>query len=737
MNHKDITSAYNTVCQLLEKRQLKETFDRIETLAQALLIWQLQEKLNEQKETYRWMLKYSVDGVNDPEQKKIYTSLLANCYRIVEEVKEDLLSINSHNFVYSQKRYLPHIQHVNINDLASELENATANAGLPGLLEQSLKTKGKQKEFAIQHEELTNQLFQQCWLTAKYTESELNLFKTVMLNEQISVVDKCMAVSALTLSLMRYFDEERLLLLIEQCTNEREEVSQRALVGLLPVLAKYDSRLILFPAIRNRLVVLIDNSSVLQHLKRIILQYARTNETEKISRKLKEEILPEMMKVAPQIREKIDIDSLIKNEDPDEKNPEWQEMLENSGIADKLKEFSELQMDGADVYMSTFAMLKNFPFFYEVCNWFRPFDHSESHILELFEGDGNPFLSAMMTNGYMCNSDRYSFCLSLMQMPETQRSVMSNAFTSEAEQLKEIQKEDAIINTTKKAEFESNAYIQDLYRFFNLFQYKDDFENPFSFSLKLHNTWFFALIGFEPEDVRQIAEYYFAKDFFSQALELFEKIETNADQCADLLQKIGYCYQQLNDIENALHNYLEAEIISPNNKWTIRRIAYCYRLLADYPNALEYYLKSEQFYPENINIQIQIGNCYLNNKQYDKALSYYFKIEYATTDNVKVWRAIAWTSFLGDKLQQAEKFYGKIIELKPEWTDYLNAGHVAWAVGNRKQAVEHYKQAITTNELGAFIKSFTEDSKYLEQKGIDSTDIAIMLDYLRYFVEEK
>ena len=32
-----------------------------------------------------------------------------------------------------------------------------------------------------------------------------------------------------------------------------------------------------------------------------------------------------------------------------EENPEWQEMLDKSGITDKLKELTDLQMEGADV----------------------------------------------------------------------------------------------------------------------------------------------------------------------------------------------------------------------------------------------------------------------------------------------------------------------------------------------------------------------------------------------------
>lgn len=734
MTQEEITLAYDYIRLLLEKKQLKETFDELQKLSDNLHIWEIQEKIDELRTNYKLMLNYAIEGIADPEQKKIYFSLISACFRLLEELHEQLMSVNSHNYVYSQKRYFSQIG--KNKELLLELETANSHKALSELMETGLAFEAKRKEIAQAHEELTNQLFKGYWLEARYTNADIQLFELLMESSHIAIIDKCLAISALFLSLMRYFDEERLLLLIKQCEHAEDAVSQRALVMLLPVLAKYNMRMPYLPAIRNRLVVLFDNESLLGQIKRIILQYIRTNDTERITRKMKEEIIPEMMKVAPKMKE-MDFDSISTIEDPDEKNPEWQEILESSGIADKLKEISDLQMEGSDVYMSTFAMLKNFSFFQSIENWFRPFDPEQSAIYELFESKESAFLSAMMNNSLMCNSDRYSFCLSLMQMPESQRKMMSGAFMQESDQIKEIQKEDKILSKTKQTELISNAYIQDLYRFYRLFPHKKDFESPFPYTLDFHNQWFFSLLNFDNEVIRQIAEYYFSKDFFAQALQLFEYLENESENMVDLCQKIGYCYQRLNNISKALEYYLQAEIIAPDNKWSIRRIAYCYRLSKDYENALLYYKKAEMFSPDNTSIQLQLGNCYLNMRQYDSALAYYFKIEYATNENLKIWRAIAWTSFLAGKQEQAAKYYDKIIALNPDWTDYLNAGHVAWVDGRQKDAVAFYTQALANNgkDVDILAKSFAIDSVVLSSKGIDPESSAILLDYFRYQVE--
>jgi hypothetical protein len=200
------------------------------------------------------------------------------------------------------------------------------------------------------------------------------------------------------------------------------------LVGLTFVLAKYNVYLSYFPSIRNRLVLLADQTRIAENFQNIIIQIIGTTETEKISRKLREEILPEMMKINPLLKDKMDAENFLNSDEWAEENPEWQEILDERGLSDKLKELSDLQLEGADVYMSTFSMLKNFSFFSQFSHWFLPFDTENSAVNQLFESDEKTILSAFVNSNVMCNSDKYSFCLSVLQMPESQRNMLKHSF---------------------------------------------------------------------------------------------------------------------------------------------------------------------------------------------------------------------------------------------------------------------------------------------------------------------
>jgi tetratricopeptide (TPR) repeat protein len=424
---------------------------------------------------------------------------------------------------------------------------------------------------------------------------------------------------------------------------------------------------------------------------------------------------------------------LLNADELNEENPEWQELLDESGISDKLKELSELQLEGADVYMSTFSLLKSFPFFSTFSNWFLPFDAQYSAISELFKTDDKSLLSAFVNNNVMCNSDKYSFCLSILQMPESQRGMLKQSFKMEAEQLDEMSKEEAILAPDVAAKNISKLYIQDLFRFFKLYPQHADFPDMFAFSLLMHRSYLFDILSDDKEFKRSIAEYYFSKNHYPQALELFEEMQHDTPPLASLYQKIGYSYQQTSQFDKALDAYTKADLIQPDDLWTIKKMALCYRLSGNFAKALEYYQHVEFLKPDQRSILMQIGHCYLELGKFKEALNVYFKMDAVEGEDVKVWRAISWCSFVSGNISQADYYVKKLLEDKPTTHDYLNAGHIAWCQRRLQDAVELYRRSLNLqqNNLDVFLEALNDDRPYLIANGVDKDEIPLMLDALQ------
>ncbi len=74
------------------------------------------------------------------------------------------------------------------------------------------------------------------------------------------------------------------------------------------------------------------------------------------------------------------------------------------------------------------------------------------------------------------------------------------------------------------------------------------------------------------------------------------------------------------------------------------------------------------------------------------------------------------------------------MEDNPQKHDLINMGHVQWSLGNRKAALDFYKQSIQSGGFSEpeFLEVFEEDEHHLINQGINPEEIPIMLDLLRY-----
>ena len=362
MNSEQIQTTFSAIVNFLLKAKIKNAFDKIELMVGELQMGNYTDRCDELHQNYRYLLQYYIDGVDDPQRKVVYNRLVSRMYVLASELREELLFRNSTAFEFIQKRYFPHkLRFSNYDDLYDAL---TYFHRQKELLEAENRASGNDMyRIRSNFEKLLPDLFSILWLSTRYDQKERQLYLNIQDKSYPGVIEKSLSVSALTLNLWRMFDEQKLMLLLDSCLSDVPQVRQRALTGLCFVIARHNDFIPYFPAIRNRLVLMADDQHFSEQLSNIMVQIATTMETDKISRKMREEILPEVMKMSPLLKDRLDAEKLMNSDEWEEANPEWQEMLEASGVSDKLQELSELQQEGADVYMSTFSLLKNFSFF--------------------------------------------------------------------------------------------------------------------------------------------------------------------------------------------------------------------------------------------------------------------------------------------------------------------------------------------------------------------------------------
>ncbi|MDR2844076.1 MAG: hypothetical protein LBV57_05450 [Candidatus Symbiothrix sp.] len=714
----------------LEQKQVKQAVDALRSLLSVLQNWQLQETLDSLEDTYKTMLRYSLQNIQDPDRNKIYNDLIRLLYQTADTAFFQLKTANENLLFYERKRSFHFYVPESASELLKNLENIAEKTAVWDVLDTADKAK-QIKDLSLQKETVIRKLFYSAWLSNHWSKDEKAQWKTVLAMDSNHL--PALIITAVTLNLMETFDENKAALLFESAQNTNEDVQVRALTGIALFLRKYDKRLHLYPGLVERLNQLAEDPIFLRKMRHVVLQFIVSRDTEKITRKITDELIPEMMqKLGPKIGQKMQINELIGDLESDEegKNPEWQDLIEQSGMQEKLQEISDLQMEGADVMHSSFIHLKNYPFFNEPSNWFMPFSMDPA----IIDNEDVAKLSEILkTSTLLCNSDKYSFFFSVEQMPSAYRKMMIGQFSSEMSAVNEAQKTE-LKNASQTIGHSTRQYIQDLYRFYKLHPKRKDFEDIFATQPEFYKVSFIENLLQDKDSLLIICEYYFNRNYYADANELIDRLLQIDAEDAVLYQKKAYCLQMTGQLMAALDAYQKAEFLNANHSWTLKKLAHLHRILKNPQEALLYYKKAEQFNPDNLSLQLNIGHCHLELQEYEQALKYYFKVEYLSKNKEKAWRPLAWTSFLMGKYQQAADYYHKILETSPTADDYLNAGHVQLVMHNAAEAIRLYalswKQS--NQSQAEFASAFADDIPHLSEAGVDSMDLPFILDSVFY-----
>ncbi len=687
---------------LILRNRLKQALNLQEQVALLNKNDFLKDKINLIRESYNYLLHFFTQGTQDPQRQQIFNELKLNALHLNDQL---------HRYLLLEEAPFNYYQYI-LQDLQLNFDIKTPDT------------------------DSLEYFFASIWLYPSLTEQDYQSFKEFFASD-VHWVIKAMAVSALTLSLITFFDEKKIILLFDLVHAEEYQIWERALVGLMIVLYLYDNRLELYPDIINRIKVLPEINAATEKLKSVLIQIIRSaKETAILQEKFEKEIMPEMVRLAPELEEKLNLEELMSEDMLDEdENPDWEKIFKGEEeFFEKMSEFSMLQLEGADIMHSAFSKMKFFDFFRSLPNWFMPFFPGNQQIIGYLEqtgfepGEAEMFVDVLADSHYICNSDKYSFALQMKYLPQEQAKNAIEIFKFEANSVKEVRETEVLTDILGPSRFVIIQYVQDLYRFFKLYPALNVIPQIFDLPLDFHNKKFFRYLG-DAKLLRELGEFYFAKKFYDEAIEIFTQIaEQNKD--GEIYEKLGFAYQKRKDYRRALEYYMQAKLYETHpKKWLTQKIAYTSMKTGNYKQAIEYYESLLTDDPENQKLLINIGNCYLHLGDYDKALQYYFKVEYYSPGNPKVLRPIGWIAFRQGDLEKAKKFYNKVLETKPKPIDFITAGHIYFASGQIGDALELYKKAKATYEkLSDYEKDFFQDAEILEKYNLDKVSINLMFE---------
>ena len=722
---------------LIGKHQFYTFLEQLQAELKEAQLTELEYELSGIVATYDALIDYFAQGVEDPERERVFHQLVGRALQISDRCAIALHG-NDKLPYYTSQRKAARRESFRVYQLQLEAfaENVRGTNDVEEL-----------KLLATTHDKQLGNLFVDLWTQDVWSSAMASEADGLLLSSTITTADQCTIVSAVTLSLLRMFDPLKLLFLCDAYYHPQAMVSMRALVGIVMACYCWIDRIEYYSEAKSRLELLCEDPLFGDQVCEVILQFTRSTDTEEVDRKMREEIIPELMK-NPKLRRMPN----IKPDDPtaDDINPDWEQWMHESGLEESMREITEWQMEGVDVNMSTFSQLKRYPFFYNICNWFRPFDAWQADMLAIVgnpNGAASPIAETILQSNFMCDSDKYSFCYAIREIPEMQR----NAMMSQLEEQNKALKESADVPDLKRMSKQTTQsilrqYVQNLYRFFKLFTNAGEFDNPFNHLVlcPMHRNPLYNLL-MEPERLFRLIGINIKQKRYLRAIEFFVRLEGLHPECmeATQLQQLGLCYQKLKMYREAIEEYSKADLMKPDSYWTIHHLAQCHRELGHYEKALEYYELAEGMKPDNLSLTFHVAELLYELGEYEEALPRLHKIDYHHPESLKSLRLLAECCFMSEQGKQAAKYYERMMaEHTAEMSsdDWKHAAYNYWLLGNRHECFRllsraeelHGQEPESSDEEAFAAPSFADvvyaDSRLLESLGARKEELGYMYD---------
>lgn len=683
---------YKRTINKLDERHLGEALELLQELANVLGDWKLLDEVADVNSAYGLLLYYMEQGNNDPAREQQHTNFIAACYNIAEKAAQTERALVTGTSARMRS----------ISEILKDMEN----------LELKNITSEPCEEDANKHVELYTELFNASYDSFLWNDEAAAQAQEVIDSALIAENDKALMTSGLFINCLQAFDARKIIFFADNYSTATSSMLRiRMLVAVAFTLYTYRKRLFAYPVITSKLKDLCNNprfTTDMQNLQKLIIESLSTHE---VDRKMREEIIPAMLKSHNFNPEKFGIDSL---EEISESNPEWKNFEQQVG------KLAELEAAGADIYYSTFSTLKRYPFFNNAANWLYPFEENHPGIPKQIRKTGlKGIANALLKSDVLCDSDKYSFCMLTTQMTDGQVNMIIS-------QLPEMGGYDTAIAQT--SESTCRNYLRNLFRFFYLYSGKSKPANPFETDMSLLDCNELAEAFKDKTEINKISAYAIKKGKYDMAISFLLLSETKGFADSEVYQELGFCYQKKKSYFDAIAAYEKANALSEDSKWTLQHLAQTNRIVGNYKDALNYYRLLETAKGEDAKIAFRCGECLVHLESYDDAMHEFFKAEYLNPDMTAATRAIAWCSILTDDIKQARKYYDKLLLKEEQGEDLLNAGHAAWIDGDTKAAVELYSRAYAELKREEFLKRMLSDKEILKTHGISNYDITFMSD---------
>ena len=466
-------SFYEIYIPLIAKHNVGKALRAMkETIAEDKLPGYIVARYEDVKNDYRLMQDVMMRGLRDDKIDEVYADITRKVYGASLDVLIEEKVKRYSSFAYA--RVSAQQTEAHPDAVRTVLEAYVQDMAMMAFEPENTR-KAKMEKLMADHHAYMKQLFNALLVAPMWNDRRAADFADLLLSPTIDRDDALLLVSAVMLATMNVNDPYKWDMLAEVYVRATDKVlKMRALVGWVLSLP-YDPRgPRLFPFVQERIKAMLADKTTLKQMLDMQMQMLFCCNADADNEEIQRNIMPTLIKNTNLQMTRLGI--VEKEDDPmkDIMDPNTAER-DMEEMERKYRKMMDMQKQGSDIYFGGFSKMKTFPFFYDLCNWFAPFNAAHPALGAVRERlAGSTFLNNLMENGPFCDSDKYSFALAIAQimdrMPDNIKEMLNSDATFGPTVSKDDQEDPAYI---------CRSYLQSLYRFFRLYRSKRDFLNPF------------------------------------------------------------------------------------------------------------------------------------------------------------------------------------------------------------------------------------------------------------------
>ena len=718
----DRTIIINTA-SCIRKKQLGEALDTIRPVTSDRAYGGIYDRLDRIRDDYELLKNYMLQGYNDPQRDTLYQDLLRRLHRLTSDADMIWMIQNDATMSATYSR----VRNASLSEdvMKARMEDFVSEVAMLQLNETETQ---QQQDIYQRHHELMSAVFDMISVSMQWSRHEAEFYTSLMLSPTIDTNDAALMVSAVSLSCMTHFDMRKFCML-EQVYRETkdERVRQRALVGW--ALSLHGNREV-YTELTDHITAMCNDEEVARQLLEMQMQMYFCMNAEKDNDEIQRDIIPNLLKHNNFEITRLGI--IEKEEDPmqDILNPDATDKAMDE-VERTFQRMMEMQRSGSDIYFGGFSKMKRLAFFYNLSNWFCPFYIAHPNLTSTIQKINNDkFLKNILRHGPFCDSDKYSFTLAMGSVIEKIPDNLKSMLGSE-EMFGPVSK-DFAVKTPSNLRL---LYLQDLYRFFRLSDYRKPFFNPFG-GTDEGNALFLSGRALRhtaiDKKVPHLGSFLLKRGKIKELRRLLDNYRYLENEASYLSVK-GACLLQQGEYEQAISCLSKATDISPSNRKAISLLARTCLLADRYDEATRLYAQLLETQPDNKSYTLNWCIALINCGRAAEAVNTLYKLSLENSDDLNVTRVLAWGLMASTKMEQAAKEYRRLADAGPlKAEDHLNAGYCDWIRGEVREAVRHFRQYLSTcseaKKNEGILSQFVRDKAVLEANGVSENTFFIMAD---------